>query len=375
MDNTITADVTPLFRTFPFGEKTLRNRLVMSPMTRQYSPGGVPGANMAGYYRRRAEGGVGLIVTEGTCIDHPGSNGYVNVPAFHGQKALDEWKRIADEVHLAGARIIPQLWHVGAIRRPGMEPDPAVPGHGPVEVIENGRVVVKAMSRSDIRDVVESYARAAADAQRIGFDGIEIHGAHEYLIDSFLWDVTNQRDDEYGGDIEGRLRLAREVVAAVRAAVTRDFPIVFRFSQWKIRDYEARIARSPDELRRILLPLAQAGVDIFDVSTRRFYEPAFEGSPDSLAAWARRLSGKPVITVGSVGLSKAYAIAQLRGNEDASAQRAELSLVCGQVRSGAVDLVALGRALLADPEWPSKIRENRQSEINDVDRAALKTAV
>jgi 2,4-dienoyl-CoA reductase-like NADH-dependent reductase (Old Yellow Enzyme family) len=375
MDNTINAEVTPLFQPFPFGEQMLRNRLVMSPMTRQHSPGGVPGENMVHYYRRRAEGGVGLIVTEGTCIDHPGSNGYANVPAFHGHKALDEWKRIADEVHQAGARIIPQLWHVGAIRRPGMEPDATVPGYGPMQVVEDGEVLVKAMGADDIREVVDAYGRAAADAQRLGFDGIEIHGAHEYLIDNFLWDVTNQRDDEYGGDIENRVRLATEIVAAARAAVTSDFPIVFRFSQWKIRDYEARIAHSPDDLRRILMPLARAGVDVFDVSTRRFYEPAFEGSPDSLAVWARRLSGKPVITVGSVGLNKAYAIAQLRGNEDASAQHADLSLVTGQLRSGAVDLVALGRALLADPEWPHKIRENRLLEIHDVDSAALKTAV
>jgi 2,4-dienoyl-CoA reductase-like NADH-dependent reductase (Old Yellow Enzyme family) len=375
MDSAINGEAAPLFQTFPFGAQQLRNRIVMSPMTRQRSPGGVPGETMAAYYRRRAEGGVGLIVTEGTCIDHPGANGYPDVPVFYGENALGEWKRIADAVHEAGARIIPQLWHVGPIRHPGIGPDPAVPGYGPMQIVDGGRVVVRAMSHNDIRAVVESYARAAAHAQRAGFDGIEIHGAHEYLLDSFLWDVTNQRTDEYGGEIENRVRLAAEVVAGARAAVGAGFPIVFRFSQWKIRDYEARIARTPDDLRRILNPLVEAGVDIFDVSTRRFYEPAFRGSPDSLAVWTRRLCGKPVITVGSVGLNKAYSIAQLRGSEDARTQRAELSVVAEQLRTGAVDLVALGRALLADPEWPRKVREDRLAEIHDVDRAAMTTTL
>lgn len=375
MTTPINENAAPLFQPFAFGAHSLRNRIVMSPMTRQRSPGGIPGESMRAYYRRRAEGGVGLIVTEGTYIDHPGANGYTDVPAFHGSDALGEWQPIVDAVHEAGARIIPQLWHVGPIRRPGMGPAPRIPGYGPTQIVEEGHIVVQEMTHVDIRNVIESYARAAIDAQRLGFDGVEIHGAHEYLLDSFLWDQTNQRTDEYGGDIENRVRLSTEVVAAVRAAVGAGFPIVFRFSQWKIRDYEARIARTTDELDRILVPLAEAGVDIFDVSTRRFYEAAFDGSPDSLAMWTRRLSGKPVITVGSVGLNKAYSIAQLRGNEDARAQRAELSIVTEQLRTGAIDLVALGRALLADPEWPRKVGENRLDEIRQVDRAAMTTAV
>ncbi|WP_241289242.1 NADH:flavin oxidoreductase [Burkholderia stabilis] len=365
----------PFFRSFPFGRTTLRNRIVMAPMTRNRSPGGIPGQDVADYYRRRAQGGVGLIVTEGTYIDHPAANGYANVPAFFGEAALAGWARVVEAVHDAGACIVPQLWHVGAIRRPGAEPDRSVPGVGPMTVVDNGVTVVEALDDAEIAEIVASYARAAADARRIGFDGVEIHGAHEYLIDQFLWDTTNRRTDAYGGNIANRTRLASEIVRAVKRATSIDFPVMFRFSQWKIRDYDARIAHSPADLEQILLPLVEAGVDIFHVSTRRYLDPAFPGSPDSLAVWTRRLSGKPVVCVGSVALNKAYAIAQLRGAEDPSAELADLDPVENQLRREEVDLVALGRPLLADPDWPSKVRENRLAEIRAFDRDAMLTSV
>lgn len=364
-----------LFKPIPFGRHSLKNRIVMSPMTRQRSPGGIPGEQSVAYYQRRAEGGVGLIVTEGTCIGHPAANGYTNVPDIFGPQALEGWKRVAAAVHQAGARIVPQLWHVGPIRRPGMGPDPRVPGYGPMEIKEGDDVVVKAMTLDDIEQVIEAYARAARDAQATGFDGVEIHGAHQYLIDSFIWSRSNQREDDYGGSLANRTRLAARVVRAVREATAPDFPIMFRFSQWKISDYDARIVDNADELKVFLDILVEAGVDIFDVSTRRFWEPAFEGSTDSLAAWTRRLSGKPVMMVGSVGLDKAYSIAQLRGSESPDAGQADLAPVLEQLQSGAVDLVALGRMLLADPQWPNKVFENRLLDIKRFDREAMMTDV
>ncbi|WP_287003979.1 NADH:flavin oxidoreductase [Sphingobium sp.] len=364
-----------MFTPFSFGRHQLPNRIVMAPMTRQQSPGGIPSDAMGAYYRRRAEGGVGLVITEGTYIDHPAANGYKDVPAFFGQAALSAWADIAEMVHAAGALIVPQLWHVGAIRRPGLEPDPMWPGVGPSAVKVDGEEVVRAMDHADIKDVIASYARAAANAELHGFDGVEIHGAHEYLIDQFLWSKTNHRQDAYGGSIENRVRLAVEIINAIRSAVSADFPILFRFSQWKIQDYDARIAENSDELAALLRPIANAGVDIFHVSTRRFNMPAFEGSPDGLAVWTRKLTGKPVIAVGSVALKKAYAIAQLRGGEDPTAEPADLSAIEQQVADGRIDLVALGRPLLADPQWPKKVFENRLSEINPFDKDAIHTTL
>lgn len=364
-----------LFKPYSFGDKTLRNRIVMAPMTRQLSPQGVPGKVVTEYYRRRAEGGVGLIITEGTYIDHSAANGYQNVPAIYGRSALNGWKQVVDAVHEAGASIVPQLWHVGAIRRPGMEPDPQILGVGPIDVYDGNKKVVSALTEKGIEEIIESYSRAAVNAQEVGFDGIEVHGAHEYLIDQFLWDVTNQRNDSYGGSIENRTRLACEIIQAIKKVTRENFPIIFRLSQWKIRDYSAKIASSPKEFEKILTLLVEAGVDMFHISTRRYLEPAFAGSDDSLAVWARRLSNKPVICVGSVALNKAYAIAQLRGTEDPTAEMVDLSPVEKLLEHEKIDLVAIGRPLLADAYWPLKVKENRLKEIIPFNRNAFSSTI
>lgn len=370
-----TASLKPLFQPMPFGKGELKNRIVMAPMTRQHSPGGVPGDNVVEYYRRRAEGGVGLIITEGTCVGHQGANGYANVPAFHGEAALAGWKKVVDAVHAAGGKIAPQLWHTGMMRRPGIEPCPNEPGYGPMEIVEDGGVVVKAMTRKDIDEVVAAFAQAARDAQRLGFDAVELHGAHQYLLDAFMWEPSNQRTDDYGGSLENRIRLGVDVVRAVRAAVGPDFPIIYRFSQWKLTDYTARIANTPEELGFILCALRDAGVDIFHASQRRFWEPAFEGSQDNLAAWAETLTGKPAITVGCVGLNQVFSVELFLGLEEADGQFADVSALAQGVEQGRYHLVAVGRALLAEPDWANKLRDARQFEIRAFDKEALTTLV
>lgn len=133
-------------------------------------------------------------------------------------------------------------------------------------------------------------------------DGVELHGAHGYLLDQFLWAGTNRRTDAYGGDPVARTKFAAEIVAAVRETVSPDFPVIFRYSQWKQEAYDARLAQTPEELDAILTPLAAAGVDAFHASTRRYWLPEFEGSDLNLAGWTKKLTGRPTITVGSVGL-------------------------------------------------------------------------
>lgn len=356
-------DPARLFTAYPFGRTNLRNRLVMAPMTRRHSPDGVPGRDVAAYYARRARGGIGLIVTEGTTIDHPAANGYPDVPRFFGADALAGWAAVVEAVHAAGAAIIPQLWHVGNVRRPGIEPDPTVPGIGPVEIIEDGEVVVKAMAEADIAAVVEAYARAAADAKAVGFDGVEIHGAHGYLLDSFIWRETNRRVDRYGGPAANRIRFAAEVVSAMRDAVGSEFPIVYRFSQWKSGNYEARIADTPNELAALLRPLAEAGVDVFHASTRRFWESAFDGSELTLAGWAQQLTGKPAILIGSVGLDRVHETRALRNPENTTVGTTGIARLLEIVAEQDIALVALGRALLADAEWANKIAAGRDSDI------------
>ncbi|MDU5949101.1 MAG: NADH:flavin oxidoreductase, partial [Paenibacillus macerans] len=295
-----------LFKPFEGGRLKLDNRIVMAPMTRSFSPDGIPGPNVAGYYRRRAENGVGLIITEGTLINHPAAGADHDVPHFYGEAALEGWARVVREVHEAGGKIAPQIWHTGTAREREKFPDSDADPIGPSGLSLTGERVSEPLTVSEIKELVQAYAQAAADAKRIGFDAVELHGAHGYLIDQFFWEATNKRTDEYGGDLVGRTRFAVEVIEAVRAAVGPDFPIIFRFSQWKPVDYSAKLAAAPEELERFLAPLSAAGVDIFPASTRRFWEPEFAGSDLNLAGWTRKLTGKPAITVGSVGLNSEF---------------------------------------------------------------------
>ncbi|WP_417660386.1 NADH:flavin oxidoreductase [Pseudomonas sp.] len=358
-----------LFQPFNLGSLTLPSRVVMAPMTRSFSPGGVPNNDVIEYYRRRAAGGVGLIITEGTTVDHKAANGYPNVPRFYGEDALAGWQKVVEAVHAEGGKIVPQLWHVGNVRKLGTEPDASVPGYGPCEKVKNGEVVVHGMSHDDIREVIAAFAQAAADAKRIGMDGVELHGAHGYLIDQFFWQGSNQRTDEYGGDLAQRSRFAIELIQAVRAAVGADFPIILRFSQWKQQDYSARLVETPQALEAFLKPLSEAGVDIFHCSTRRFWEPEFEGSELNLAGWTRKLIGKPTITVGSVGLDGEFL--QFMVNTDKVAQPAKLEGLLERLNNQEFDLVAVGRALLVDPDWSLKVRDGREEEILPFSREAL----
>ena len=337
-----------LFTPFQTKNLHLANRVVMAPMTRAKSPGGVPGPDVAGYYKRRAANGVGLILTEGTAIDHPAAVSDPAVPRFHGEDALAGWASVLDGVHAVGGKIMPQLWHVGMRRKPGDLPNP--------ETMPVGTT----MTETEITGIISAYVRGAANAKRLGFDGLEIHAAHRYLLDQFFWAAANQRTDRYGGGIAERTRLAAEIVRACRQKVGPDFPILLRFSQWKIGDYAARLARTPEELAVFLEPLADSGVDVFHCSTRRFWEPEFAGSDLNLAGWSKKLSGKPVITVGSVGLNSDFVTTFAERKDSAVAG---IDRLLAMVESGEVDLVAVGRALLADPVWAAKIRDERTEEL------------
>lgn len=338
--------VQSLFRPFTLGNLTLPNRIVMAPMTRGLSPNGVPGPDVAAYYRRRAENSVGLIVTEGTVVNHIDASNQGDVPSFYGEEALNGWSHVVSEVHAAGGKIIPQIWHMGA------------------------RGNVNDYSETEIKHIVDAFAKAAAEAKRVGFDGIEIHGAHGYLIDQFFWEKTNERTDRYGGSMIARTRFAEEVVRACRHAVGPDFTIVLRISQWKGTEYTAKLARTPEELKQFLEPLVDAGVDIFHCSTRRFWEPEFEGSALNFAGWVKQLTGKPTITVGSVGLDNDFTTLFTEGK---GADNASIEGLVQKLENQEFDLVAVGRALLVDPAWVSKIRDGRLDEVVPFTPEALKT--
>ncbi|HKP80322.1 MAG TPA: NADH:flavin oxidoreductase [Phenylobacterium sp.] len=357
-----------LFTPFTVKGLTLPNRIVMAPMTRSFSPGGVATEEVAAYYRRRAENQVGLIVTEGTGVDRPAALNDPNIPRFHGEAELAAWGRVAGEVHKAGGLIAPQLWHVGAVRSQSKDWAPPGPYDSPSGLSRPEKKFGEPMTDAEVADAIRAFADAAADARRLGFDAIELHGAHGYLIDQFFWDGTNVREDAYGSkDLPGRARFAADILRAVRKAVGADFPVIIRLSQWKQQDYGVRLAADPKALEAWLGALVEAGADVIHCSQRRFWEPEFEGSDLNFAGWAKKVTGVPTITVGSVGLSGDF-IAGFGGEQS---EPASLDALERMLDRGDFDLVAVGRALLQDPEWVVKIREGRHGELSAFDRSVM----
>jgi 2,4-dienoyl-CoA reductase-like NADH-dependent reductase (Old Yellow Enzyme family) len=364
--------VAPLFEQIEIRSVRLRNRIVMAPMTRSFSPRGVPGEDVAAYYRRRAEGETGLLITEGVGVDHPAALGDAgldedDLPQMYGEQALAGWRRVVEGVHEANGVIFPQLWHQGVMRKAGTGPNPHAPSCRPSGIWgPTGRtnslaaddvaalaVPTAPMTDSEIGEVIAAYGRSARNAVDVGFDGIAIHGAHGYLPDNFLWEETNQRSDRWGGDRRRRSQFAVEVVKAIRAAAGPVKPVIFRFSQWKQQDFRARLANTPQELEETLGPMADAGVDVFDASVRYFNRAEFEGSPLNLAGWAKKVTGKLSMAVGGIGLNKGYYDSKREGVSEAAYS---FEALMERFTRGEFDLVEVGRSLLHDPQWTRKVR-------------------
>jgi 2,4-dienoyl-CoA reductase-like NADH-dependent reductase (Old Yellow Enzyme family) len=343
--------VDDLFQPLTIRSLTVPNRFAMAPMTRAASPGGIPGADVAEYYRRRAAGGVGLIITEGVRLPAAAAGYPYAIPTLAGDEVLAGWTRVIDAVHGEGATIAAQLWHQGVVRD---DADGVIPV-SPSGIDGLGKPRGRALETDELRGIAELFARSAATARDVGFDAVELHSAHGYLLDQFLWERTNLRTDGYGGSLAARTRFPAEVIAAVRAAVGPDYPVIFRFSQWKATDFAASIADDPTQLQELLTPLTEAGVDVLHPSTRRHYLPGF---PDydrelSLAGWTKKVTGLPVIAVGSVGLETQ------RGSEKQGEviRPAPIDRLVEQFDAAEFDVVAIGRALLADPALVNRLRD------------------
>lgn len=357
-----------LFKPFSLKSLNIKNRIIMAPMTRSFSPDGVPTADVAEYYTKRAEGEVGLILSEGTVINRPSSSADPNIPHFYGEKALAGWKTVIDEVHQAGAQMGPQIWHQGISENNASGWVPNTPFEGPSSLNRPGFENGVAMTDSAIADTIAAFGQAAADAKALGFDTVEIHGAHQYLIDQFFWDATNNRTDIYGGKtLAERTRFAVEVIKEVRKRVGEDFALIIRLSQFKPAAYDFQLAKTEKEMEQWLTPMADAGIDIFHCSQRRFWETEFEGSDLNFAGWAKKITGKATISVGSVGLNGDF-FGAFAGQ---SSEPSSLDELVRRMDRGDFDLVAVGRPLLADPNWVEKIKNNRTSELKGFSKEAL----
>ncbi|MFD2251288.1 12-oxophytodienoate reductase [Pseudochelatococcus lubricantis] len=315
----------PLFNSFRFGGRILRNRFVMPAMTRRFSTRGVPGSDVGAYYKRRAEGGTGLIITEGGYIDTEGPLSQPDVPVFFGEAALAAWREIVHAVHDAGAGIAPQIWHAH------LKPDP-----------DTGSIPPESVAQ-----LLHTYVAAGAEIARAGFDGVEIQGGGKHTADLF----TTTGDGE---------PLVTAVVRSVRREVGDDFPIILRVSEWRRSDGRTPLAQSDAELSALLRPCADAGVSIFHLDTAAFdvlpYGGAFAGDRP-LASRVRELTGRPVIAVGGIAVA------------DPAVTLGNLETLARAVEREEIDMLALGRAHLADPAWVEKFRTGRLAEARPYDES------
>ena len=357
-------DQSPLFAPFRLGKLNLGNRFVMPAMQRGMCDDGSPKPELAAYYARRAEGGVPLIIGESSAIDHPSATAQPNA-SWLTARTRDGWSRCVDAVREAGGQMLLQLWHEGAVRND----DEALSPSGRVHP---GKANGRAMTRDEMEAIGDGFVRSAYIARDVGAAGVEVHCAHGYLLDQFLWHGSNVREDGYGGgDVADRARFPAEIVSAIRGECGPDFLISLRFSQWKEVDYDARVAADAAELERMVTILREAGVDVLHCSTRRFWEAEWAGDGRNLAGWVKALSGLPTITVGSVGLDTDVMTTFVEAKDPGSRVAEAVVDLETRLAAGEFDLVAVGRALIGDPDFVKKLESVDYKAIRTFARADL----
>lgn len=326
-----------LFNPYTLGQElTLSNRIVMAPMNRSMANENfVPTDAMADYYARRAN--TGLIITESLMIS-PSAQGYPNTPAIFAQDHIDGWKRITDKVHKNGGKIFAQIWHTGRVSHPiylnGEKPlaPSAVALQGRVPRTNNLQYgTPKEMSETEIQQMIEDFANAAANAQKAGFDGVEVHAANGYLLDQFLHWNTNRRPDAWGGNEENMSRILFKVLEAVTQEIShvglRLSPVAFIHLKHDDRDK----AVSDYVLQRLnQYKLTYVHTGMFEDS----HQPHLHGT---VTQYIRSLYNGTVIACGSY---------------NAESGRDTLN-------KGDADLIAIGRPLIANPDYVEKVKNNQ----------------
>ncbi|MBR1195929.1 NADH:flavin oxidoreductase [Bradyrhizobium sp. AUGA SZCCT0240] len=346
-----------LFVPLQVGSLTLANRLAVAPMTRvSADQRGRATRSMADYYRWFAEGGFGMIVTEGIYTDKAFSQGYLYQPGLTDAAQVDAWRTVVDGVHQAGGRIIAQLMHAGALSQGNPYRSQTA---GPSAIRPKGEQLAfyrgcgaypmpVAMTEAEIAEAVEGFARAALFAKDAGFDGVEVHGANGYLLDQFLTEHVNLRADKYGGDIARRIQLTVEVVRAVRSAVGGKFVVSVRISQGKVNNVLHKWSGHEDDAAIIFTTLGRLPLDYLHTTEFEAWRPAFGETGASLSALAKRHARLPVLANGSLHDPKRAA---------------------ALLANGEADFVSLGRGALAHADWP--VRARAANPMAEFDRALL----
>ncbi len=342
-DHSAAASVATLASPVGLGRLRLRNRVAVAPMTRvSASADGLPSARMADYYRAFAQGGFGLVITEGLYTDRAHAQGYLHQPGLSDNAQAQAWRALVAAVRGDGAAMVAQLMHAGALsqgnphRRHNVAPTRLRPagqqmafyrGSGPYDVPAQ-------ITIGQIDEAIAGFAQAARHACEAGFDGVEIHGANGYLLDQFLTEGINQRSDRYGGSVRQRLTLITEVIQAVRAQVGASFTVGLRISQGKVNDFGHKWRGGVDEAADIFGTLGALPLDYLHTTEFEAWQPAFDDGGPSLAALATRHAGLPVIANGGL-------------HDPAQA--------AGMIARGEAQMVSLGRGALTHADWPARV--------------------
>ncbi|WP_159887360.1 oxidoreductase [Paenibacillus puerhi] len=332
------------------GPWNLRNRIVMAPMTRCFADDhtGVVGQDVVDYYRRRAADGVGLILTEGI-NPSPRAKGTFGIPGLYNEAHVEGWTKVTDAVHREGGTIAAQLWHVGRLSH--RELTGGYPPQAPSRLRADGLVhrlrkpydMPEEMSTTDIQEVIEQFAQAAKYARMAGFDGVEVHAAHGYLIDQFNSEVTNQRVDRYGGGLAQRLTFMKELLTAVVQEIGIDRTIV-RFSEIK-DDLPGYKWSDPEQtIQTILQAFLEIGINVLHPSTNRYRESLANGM--TLHQCVRKHWRGIILGVGNL----------------------DPELASAEITEGTIDLAAFGRPILANPDFVQRIRHGQMLEPFDPHR-------
>ena len=333
---------TDIFSNFNLNSHVLRNRLGVAPMTRMSSVAdSVPRPDVLDFLVRRAENGAALVFTEAIVTDYESAQGYPGQARLLTQRQIDAWKPLTEAHPHHGAVSVMQMFHCGRMAWPEVNPAGRSIAPSPLTPRQDNPLTGKPYpvpdpaSAFDIEHVVQGFVETAKGAMAAGFDGVEIHGAHGYLINQFLSAYSNQRTDVYGGALENRFRLAHEVIAAVRPVVPRERLLTFRISDWGVADPEISLFETRQEWQELIKLLAAEPLDAISVSTYDCQAPGF-GTDQTIGALTRAVTDLPLMICGKI--------------HDRPTAQAALEHA---------DIVLSAKSFLLNPDFVSDLREGR----------------
>ena len=331
-----------LFTPFQLGRFTVKNRLGVAPMTRMSSVrDSIPRRDVLDFLVTRAKNGAGIVYTEAIVTDYESAQGYPGQARITTQRQIDVWARVVENIRRHGAVSIMQIFHCGRMAWPAVNPAGRVIAPSAVSPQQDNPLtgqpypIPEAMSRFDIGHVIAGFVETARGAMAAGFDGVEIHGAHGYLISQFLSAYSNQRTDAYGGTVERRYRFAREVIQAVRPMVPEERLLLFRISNWGVADSQISLFADADEYQEIIGRLSREPIDALSVSTYRYSDPAFD-SGRTMARLTREATSLPILICGQIH-DQASAVDALRD----------------------ADIALSAKTALLNPDWVEEMRAGK----------------